>query len=101
VVVWGKMWKAVLAFVLAVVSVQCAAACTPAASCPHHKQAPSCSHELVPATIVQSSAVGVIFISDAIDTASAPSLPICFQPPTLIDPSPPGSAVFRRLILRI
>jgi hypothetical protein len=97
------MLKFVIALVVVIASVQCAAACTPVATaqppCHHHKQAPSCSHELVPATIVPSTVVDVTFSSEAIPLVSLTFASTDTSTP--IDPSPPGPPVAPPTILRI
>lgn len=99
------MLKFLLALALVVVSVQCAAACTPAAAAPppchHHKQAPACSHELVPATIVQSYVASVSFSSEALNPEPIVHAAAILNAPTMQDPSPPGATVPPTTILRI
>jgi hypothetical protein len=96
------MLKLAIALALVVVSVQCAAACTPSAqpACPHHKQAPACSHELVPATIVQSSVADLSFSSEAIHAPIILRAVLFFQPCAAQDPSPPDLTL-PRFTLRI
>lgn len=99
------MLRFLLALALVVVSVQCAAACTPAAgaqpACHHHKQAPACSHELVPATIVQSSVATVSFQSEALNPEPIIHAAVILHAPQTHDPSPPGPTVLPITILRI
>lgn len=97
------MLKFLLALALVVGSVQCAAACTPAAQpqCPHHKQAPACSHELVPATIVQSSVATLSFQSEPVNPAPVIRPAAILDTPPMQDPSPPAPTVPSITILRI
>ena len=99
------MLKFLLALALVVVSVQCAAASTPAAaaqpSCHHHKQAPACSHELVPATIVQSYVASVSFSPEALTPEPIIQAAAFLNAPTMQAPSPPGATVPPITILRI
>lgn len=97
------MLKLMIALVLVIVSVQCAAACTPVASgqpaCHHHKQGPACSHELVPATIVQPS-VALSFSAEPMRISFAAQI-LCFHAPAIEDPSPPDPHVPPHTVLRI
>jgi hypothetical protein len=90
-----------VAVALIVSSVQCAAACTPVSCvdpqppCHHHKPQPaSCSHELVPATNVQSFHAGVVFSLEAVDAQFIPAL---LMPPedstvrNISSPDPPSN----------
>ena len=99
------MLKVLLALALVVGSVQCASACTPAGAaqppCHHHKQAPACSHELVPATIVQSYVATVSFQSEALNPQPIIGLTSVLNEPPLQDSSPPGTTVPPLTILRI
>ncbi len=99
------MLKLLLALALVVGSVQCASACTPAASaqppCHHHKQAPACAHELVPATIVQSYVASVSFQSEALNPQPIIGATIILTAPSMQDPSPPGPTAPPVTILRI
>ncbi len=99
------MLKFLLALALVVVSVQCAAACTPIApaqpACHHHKQAPACSHELVPATIVQSYVASVSFQLEAANPQPIIGATIILNAPSIQAPSPPGATVPPITILRI
>src|ERR1035438_9471830 len=99
------MLKLVIVLALVVGSVECAAACTPVASaqppCHHHKQAPACTHELVPATIVQSSVGDLSFSSQAFPAPMIFQTVASFDAPAMEEHSPPGPAIPRRTILRI
>jgi len=97
------MLRLVIAIVIALVSVQCAAACTPVAgappACHHHKQAPACSHELVPATIVQAS-IALSFSSEPAGASIVAAMGF-FQASAVEDPSPPDPHIRPHTILRI
>lgn len=102
-----------VAIVLIVSSVQCAAACTPVPCanpqppCHHHKQAPSnqktaaCSHELVPATTVQSSVASVLFSSESVDAPFAAGALVSLDVPLVPDASPPSLNSGLPSVLRI
>jgi hypothetical protein len=99
------MLKLVIALALVVGSVECAAACTPVASaqpaCHHHKQAPSCTHELVPATIVQSFVVDLPSSSQALHAPTILLTLAPFDAPAFQEHSPPGPTIPQQTILRI
>jgi hypothetical protein len=105
VVILEKMLKFLVALALVIVSVQCAAACTPVASaqpsCHHHKQAPACAHELVPATIVQTSAMDLSFSAAALPVPMVTQTVASRHVSTLENPSPPLAGVPRLTVLRI
>lgn len=86
------MLKLVVALALVIGSVQCAAACTPVACaqppCHHHKQSPACTHELIPATVVQSSVMPVSFSSEAVHT-SLVFFPLDSRDTSAMQESPP------------
>ncbi len=98
------MLKLVIALALVIGSVQCAAACTPVShampACHHHKQAPPCAHELIPATIVQISVITVPLSAEPVHTPDA-NAQVFFPISTSQDPSPPGPLFPPRTILRI
>jgi hypothetical protein len=102
---WERMLKLLIALALVVGSVQCAAACTPAMAaqptCHHHKQAPSCAHELIPATIVQSTVIAPSFISESVAPQLIARPFLAFYATPTHDPSPPGATVPPSTILRI
>ena len=104
------MLKVLVAIMLVIVSVQCAAACTPVSgaqpSCHHHKEAPACKHELVPAVLVPSVAIGTSLFSKAMfsQAIDAPVVLLGFVPfdiPAIENPSPPGPPVPLLTVLRI
>jgi hypothetical protein len=99
------MLKIVIALALVLGSVECAAACTPVASaqppCHHHKQAPACSHELVPATIVPSFVIDPPLPSEAVNPQTDARILISFVTSSNEDPSPPGLNVPPFAVLRI
>jgi hypothetical protein len=107
---WEWMLRFLIALALVVSSVECAAACTPAACAPtqppchHHKQAPvqktAGCHELIPATTVQSFAIGVTFASEPVESVAAiPMAPADF--PVFENPSPPPLPSSFHSVLRI
>lgn len=100
------MLKLLVAFFLVMGSVQCAAACTPVKNalpaCHHHKQAPACSHELVPATIVQSSITDPPqLLEAAVIPELISSIVLSSLSTTIEEPSPPGVTIPPPTILRI
>jgi hypothetical protein len=99
------MLKLLVAIALAIVSVECAAACTPVACaqppCHHHQQAPACKHELVPATIVPSVVIGACLSSQAVDAPLVLGNLASFYTPTIENPSPPGPPAPLLRVLRI
>ena len=99
------MLKFLVAIALVIVSVQCAMACTPVACsqspCHHHKQAPACKHELVPATIAPSVVIGASWSSQAADEPVVLGQLSSFYTPTIENPSPPGGPVPLLTVLRI
>jgi hypothetical protein len=103
------MLKFLVALALVVSSVECAAACTPAAgaqpACHHHKQAPAnqkaCSQELVPATIVQASHADLNFSLQVALAAPIMEAPVLFPGSKVVEQSPPGGGVPPRIALRI
>ena len=101
------MVRFLVALALVISTVECAAACTPSSSaepaCHHHKKLPPapCSHELVPATIVQHVTVDVLISPEAlVQPFTAPRL-IAVSQPVLDDSSPPGPRSTSLFILRI
>src|SRR5580698_3242756 len=100
------MLRLLLALALVTGSVQCAAACTPAASpqpsCRHHKNAPVvCGHELVPAVINHSSDLHVVIPFEAIEASTIPGIPVLQHASIAKDPSPPGPSLRLMTVLRI
>jgi len=99
------MLKVLVAIALVIVSVQCAAACTPVSSaqppCHHHHQAPACKHELVPATIVPSVAIGASFLSHRVDALLAVLDLASFDTSAIENPSPPVPPVPLLIVRRI
>ena len=98
-VILEKMFRLLVALALAIGTFQCAAACTPVSSgCPHHKQAPPrCTHELVPATIVQPSIVSVSFSVEAVETSFVTGALVSLDIPAVQDQSPPESPFFLKI----
>ena len=98
-VILEKMFRLLVALALAIGTFQCAAACTPVSSgCPHHKQAPPrCTHELVPATIVQPAVVGVSFSAEAVTTPFVTGVPLSLDLPVVQNQSPPESPFFLKI----
>jgi hypothetical protein len=98
------MLKLVVALVLVIGSVQCAAACTPITSaqppCHHHKQAPVCRHELIPATTVQTY-VALEFSPEAVEVPAVIHSMGSLYAGQVQDPSPPGFVVPPLTVLRI
>ena len=99
------MLKLLVAIALVIVSVQCAAACTPVAcaqpSCHHHKEAPACKHELVPATIVPPVVIGTSWSSRAVDAPVVLLDFASFDTAAIENLSPPDPPVPLLTVLRI